>query len=135
VASRERVASALFLDDDTVRRWHALFLEDGLEGLTHIDSGGGASRLSTMQEAALTSWISESLPPSTRQIGAYKWNYLLALRHSHDGCTVPNHASDIILDCTTATGAIKERDCPHSATFCLSLFLRLALNFRRSGKT
>ena len=29
-----RVASALFLDDDTIRRWHALFLEDGLEGLT-----------------------------------------------------------------------------------------------------
>jgi len=71
VASKERVASALFLDDDTVRRWHALFLEDGLEGLTHIDSGGGASRLSKMQEAALTSRISESLPPSTRQIGAY----------------------------------------------------------------
>ena len=69
--SCEQVAAALFVDDDTVRRWHALFLEDGLEGLTRFDSGGGASRLSKMQEAALTSWISESLPPSTRQIGAY----------------------------------------------------------------
>ena len=44
--SCERVAAALFLDDDGVRRWHALFLEDGLEGLTRFDSGGGASRLS-----------------------------------------------------------------------------------------
>jgi transposase len=69
--SCEQVAAVLFVDDDTVRRWHALFLEDGLEGLTRFDSGGGASRLSKMQEAALTSWISESLPPSTRQIGAY----------------------------------------------------------------
>ena len=59
--SCEQVAAVLFVDDDTVRRWHALFLEDGLEGLTRFDSGGGASRLSKMQEAALTSWISESL--------------------------------------------------------------------------
>ena len=69
--SCEQIAAVLFVDDDTVRRWHSLFLEDGLEGLMRFDSGGGASRLSKMQEAALTSWISESLPPSTRQIGAY----------------------------------------------------------------
>jgi transposase len=69
--SCERVAAALFLDDDTIRRWHALFLEDGLEGLTRFESGGGASRLSKMQEAALKSWITEALPRSTRQVGAY----------------------------------------------------------------
>src|SRR5512136_1282763 len=69
--SCEQVAAVLFVDDDTVRRWHALFLEDGLEGLTRFDSGGCASRLSKMQEAALTSWISETLPRSTRQIGAH----------------------------------------------------------------
>lgn len=69
--SCERVAAALFLDDDTIRRWHALFLEDGLEGLTRFESGGGASRLSKMQEAALTSWIAGALPRSTRQVGAY----------------------------------------------------------------
>ncbi len=69
--SCEQVAAVLFVDDDTVRRWHALFLEDGLEGLTRFESGGGASRLSKVQEAALTSWISETLPRSTRQIGAY----------------------------------------------------------------
>lgn len=67
----EQVAGALFLDDDTIRRWHGLFLEDGLEGLTRFESGGGASRLSKMQEAALRSWIVETLPRSTRQAGAY----------------------------------------------------------------
>ena len=65
------MAAVLFVDDDTVRRWHALFLEDGLEGLTRFESGGCASRLSKMQEAALTSWISKALPRSTRQIGAH----------------------------------------------------------------
>src|SRR5208283_4029707 len=69
--SCDRVAAALFLDDDTIRRWHALFLEDGLEGLTRFESGGGASRLSTMQEAALKSWIGETLPRSTREVGAH----------------------------------------------------------------
>ena len=69
--SCDRVAAALFLDDDTIRRWHALFLEDGLEGLTRFESGGGAARLSTMQEAALKSWIGETLPRSTREVGAH----------------------------------------------------------------
>jgi transposase len=69
--SCERVAAALFLDDDTIRRWHGLFLEDGLEGLTRFESGGGTSRLSKMQEATLKSWIAETLPRSTRQVGAY----------------------------------------------------------------
>ena len=34
--SCEQVAAVLFVDDDTVRRWQALFLEDGLEGLTRF---------------------------------------------------------------------------------------------------
>ena len=37
--SCERVAAALFVDDETVRRWRQLFLEDGLEGLTRFESG------------------------------------------------------------------------------------------------
>jgi len=69
--SCERVATALFLDDDTIRHWYGLFLEDGLEGLTRFESGGGTSRLSTAQEAALKSWVEEVLPRSARQVGAY----------------------------------------------------------------
>lgn len=66
-----QIAVVLFIDDDTVRRWHALFLEDGLEGLTRFESGGSASRMSEAQEVALTTWITNTLPRSTRQIGAY----------------------------------------------------------------
>ena len=69
--SCSRVASALFLDDDTIRRWRALFLEDGLEGLTRFDAGGSSSRLSTAQEEALISWVATKLPRSTREVGAY----------------------------------------------------------------
>src|SRR3974377_2612681 len=70
--SCDRVAAALFLDDDTIRRWHALFLEDGLEGLTRFENGGGLSRLSQMQEPAFKSWIRGGLPapapPSARPL-------------------------------------------------------------------
>jgi len=30
--SCEKVAGALLLDDDTIRQWHRLFIEDGIEG-------------------------------------------------------------------------------------------------------
>ncbi len=69
--SCEKVAAALFLDDDTIRGWHSLFQEDGLEGLTRFRSGGGASLLTTAQEEALIAWVARTLPRSTRQIGAH----------------------------------------------------------------
>ena len=44
--SCERVAEVLFVDDDTIRQWHGLFIEDGLEGLTRFEAGGSACQLS-----------------------------------------------------------------------------------------
>src|ERR1035437_9328959 len=38
--SCEKVAGALLLDDDTIRRWHGLFIEDGLERLERFGAGG-----------------------------------------------------------------------------------------------
>jgi transposase len=69
--SCEEVAKVLFLDDDTVRRWHRLFLEDGLEGLTRFDVGGRDGFLSMVQETALKVFVTASLPRTTRQIGAF----------------------------------------------------------------
>jgi transposase len=69
--SCEEVAKVLFLDDDTVRRWHRLFLEDGLEGLTRFDVGGRDGFLSMAQETALKAFVTSSLPRTTRQIGAF----------------------------------------------------------------
>ena len=69
--SCEEAAKVLFLDDDTVRRWHGLFLEDGLEGLTRFDVGGRDGFLSEAQETALKAFVTASLPRNTRQIGAF----------------------------------------------------------------
>ena len=44
--SCQEVAKALLFDDDTIRKWHGLFVEDGLEGLTRFEAGGSACQLS-----------------------------------------------------------------------------------------
>jgi len=69
--SCEQVAGALFLDDDTIRMWHGLFIEDGLEGLTRFEAGGSACQLNGAQQNKLIAWVGASLPRTTRQIGAW----------------------------------------------------------------
>lgn len=69
--SCEKVAAALFMDDDTVRQWHAMFLEDGFDGLLDFGAGGSACRMSDEQQNGLKAWVSAALPRSTRHIGAW----------------------------------------------------------------
>ena len=66
-----RVAVALLVDDDTIRAWHNLFAEHGLDGLASFEAGGSACQFSDERQQALKTWISASLPRSTRQIGAW----------------------------------------------------------------
>ena len=69
--SCQEVATALLLDDDTIRNWHKLFEQRGIEGLTSFDVGGSAGFLSAAQEDALKALVSATLPRSTRQVGAW----------------------------------------------------------------
>ena len=69
--SCQRVAKALLLDDDTIRSWHRLYLQDGIEGLAGFGYEGSACRLTLGQQDKLKSWIAETLPRSTRQIGEW----------------------------------------------------------------
>jgi hypothetical protein len=69
--SCEKVAKTLFLDDDTIRQWHGLFIEDGFEGLTRFEAGGSACQLSGEQQEKLKAWVAAALPRTTRQIGAW----------------------------------------------------------------
>jgi transposase len=65
------VAKVLLLDDDTVRTWHDLYQQDGIEGLASFGHEGGACRLSAEQQAKLKAWITETLPRTTREVGAW----------------------------------------------------------------
>ena len=69
--SCEKAAAVLFLDDDTIREWHGLFVEEGLEGLTRFDAGGSACQLNGEQQDKLKAWVGAVLPRTTRQVGAW----------------------------------------------------------------
>ena len=60
--SCQEVASAFLLNDDTIRGWHKLFEQRGIEGLTSFDVGGSASFLSAVQEEALKAFVAITLP-------------------------------------------------------------------------
>ena len=55
--SCEKVAQALFLDDDTIRKWHGMFLQDGFDGLLRFEAGGSACQMSDGQQAKLKAWV------------------------------------------------------------------------------
>ncbi len=65
------VAKVLFIDDDTVRTCHRLYRRDRIEGLAGFGHEGSSCRLNLEQQDKLKAWIGETLPRSTRQIGAY----------------------------------------------------------------
>ena len=59
------------MDDDTIRTWHRLYQEDGIEGLASFGYEGGPCRLKVEQQTRLTAWITEALPRTSREIGAW----------------------------------------------------------------
>ena len=69
--SCEVVAKVLYLDDDTIRTWHRLYQEDGIEGLASFGYEGSACRLTAEQRERLTAWITDALPRTSREIGAW----------------------------------------------------------------
>jgi transposase len=69
--SCQQVAEALLLNDDTVRGWHKLYEQRGIEGLTSFDMGGSAGFLSLAQEEAVKAFVGATLPRSTREVGAF----------------------------------------------------------------
>jgi transposase len=69
--SFEAIAKVLLLDDDTIRTWYRLYQQDGIEGLASFGYEGGVCRLSVEQRDKLATWITETLPRTTREIGAW----------------------------------------------------------------
>ena len=69
--SCEAISRVLLIDDDTIRTWHRLYQEDGIEGLASFGYEGGACRLTAEQQERLAAWITETLPRTTRQVGAW----------------------------------------------------------------
>ena len=60
----------LLIDDTTIRTWHALFETDGVDGLAGFNYGGRASPLTMEQQEKLKGWVGDTLPRTTRMVGA-----------------------------------------------------------------
>ena len=69
--SCQEVARVLLFDDDTIRGWHALFEQSGIEGLTAFDVGGSSGLMNAEQAEALKAWVNATLPRSTRHVGGW----------------------------------------------------------------
>ena len=69
--SCEAISKVLFLDNDTIRTWYQLYQEDGIDGLVNFGHEGGSCRLTVEQQDKLKAWIGETLPRSTRAVGAW----------------------------------------------------------------
>src|ERR1700684_3698132 len=65
------VAKVLYLDDDTIRSWHRLYQEDGIEGLASFGYEGSTCQLTAEQRDRLRAGIIERLPGTSREIGAW----------------------------------------------------------------
>jgi transposase len=69
--SCEPIAKVLLLDDDTIRAWYRLYKEDGIEGLASFDYEGSTCRLSEERREKPKAWITETLPRTRREVGAW----------------------------------------------------------------
>ena len=65
------IAQVLLLDDDTIRTWYRLYEEDGIEGLVSFGHEGSACRLNEAQQDRLKTWVTDNLPRTTREVGAW----------------------------------------------------------------
>ena len=86
-----QAASALLVDDDTIREWRKLYDAQGVGGLSCFNAGGSASHLSQAQEATLKEWIAQNLPRTTRHIGAYIENTFDVVYESRAGLVALLH--------------------------------------------
>ena len=69
--SCEDVGRVLLIDDDTIRTWHRLFEEDGVDGLAGFNYGGRACQLTLEQQ--------EKLGPGQKPRHASNFSYQIEL--------------------------------------------------------
>jgi transposase len=69
--SYRQVAAVLLLDDETVRGWRQLFEAEGIDGLAGFHYAGRQAFLTPAQETELKAWVTQTLPRSTREVGAW----------------------------------------------------------------
>jgi transposase len=102
--SCERVAKALYLDDDTIRGWRKTYDEAGAEGLRRFEAGGSSGLLSQAQEQELVVYVSEALPRSTREVGQFIEQVFGVVYESRSGLIALLHRLGLVYRKPTTIG-------------------------------
>jgi len=89
--SCEEVGRVLLIDDDTIRTWHRLFESEGLAGVAEFHYEGRSSSLTLAQQAQLKTWVGETLPRTTRMIGAWIEQEFAVVYESRSGLVALLH--------------------------------------------
>ncbi len=69
--SYEHIAEVLLLDDATIRRWHKLFQEKGIDSLLADNFAGGVSKLTEKQRQKLVQHLENNVYLNAKEICAY----------------------------------------------------------------
>jgi transposase len=91
--SCQEFATALLLDDDTIRSWRKHFEQREIEGPTGFDMGGSAGFLNTAQASDSRAWAAAASPRSTRCVGAWIENEFGLFYESRAGLIALLHGS------------------------------------------
>jgi len=67
----EHIGEVLLLDDSTIRRWHTLFEEEGINSLLSDNYIGGASKLTEKQQQKLIQHLENNVYLTAKEICAY----------------------------------------------------------------
>lgn len=69
--SCEKVAKALYMDDDTIRYWHKRWQESGFKWLGEFGYKGRACEMTEESQESLVAWVTETLPRTTSAVGEW----------------------------------------------------------------
>ena len=68
--SCEAIAKVLYLDDNTIRYWYALYAERGPSRLADFGYKGRACELTAAQQDDSKDWVAQTLPRTTARWGS-----------------------------------------------------------------
>ena len=83
--SCSQIAKFLYLDDDTIRGWHKSYRDGGWDAVSVDGWKGGQSRMTSVQEATLCTWLDGRFCHSTAPIRSYIASQF-GFEYSHSGC-------------------------------------------------
>jgi transposase len=84
--SFEEVANVLIMDEDSIRRWHKLYDEGGIEALSFENYKGSDSFLTTEQQTQLSSHLEEHIFLTAKEVCEYA-RRIFKIEYSSKGMT------------------------------------------------